>query len=193
MSTSNLKETGYVCSEGGPLLIADAADARLWEMNFDGSDYERACFLFEEMTDTPGAVLSLNGNNGVVWELGGAGVGHVFNMGKEHIVIIRTWPSNPETVDKLLSDLARLPLQTLVALGDLIVHSGVLAVMWSAESGASITSLEVSPDGRPSGDMVTGCSVLLMNMNTGNYSCFHDEVQVYGNQARRCHLLLQTE
>lgn len=86
--------------------------------------------------------------------------------------------------------IAEIPSCVEVAIGSLEIGSGVLAIMWSAESGECIQSLDVADYGRPTGPMSTGSSALLIKVPRGRYLCLHDELSLEdGQSAVRCNLM----
>ena len=184
-----------VDSEGGPFLIADATIAREWRgSDGDGSDYECACQVFSTDPEPPGALIAVGLGQALLWELYGAGTGDVFVDERGNVTIIRAWLDEPDggnAADELraITALVLLPLNEPVDLGSLEITSGVLAILWSPESGECIESLDVEENERPTGEMATDSSGLLVRVAKGSYSCLHDEFELADVSARRCHLV----
>ncbi len=197
-----MKYLDNVDSEGGPFLVADAKVARDWHgAEEDGSDYNRACRMFLTDPDIPGGLISVGLERALVWETGGAGTGDVFLDNQDHLIIVRAWLdelSDAGDADELktVTALAEVPLNEATNIGSLRITSGVLAILWSPENGECIESLDISSLGddkseRPSGDMTTDASGLLVAIEIGNYTCLHDEIELGNASARRCHLIKQ--
>lgn len=187
----------YVDSEGGPFLMADAIIMRDWHgSDGDGSDYERACRALRADPEPPGALISVGLEQALVWNPYGAGTGDVFINERGDLTIIRSWLDEPDgasTDDELktVTTLAELPLGEVTAFGSLRITSGVLAILWAPESGECIEVLDVEESERPTGEMATGSSGLLVRVAKGSYSCMHDEFELADVSARRCHLIKQ--
>ena len=189
-----------VDSEGGPFPVADAEGIRIWRGAEEGSpEYEDTCQLFLTDPEPPGVFISVGTQDVLLWEPHGAGTGDVFVNQQGNIIIIRAWLDEPveaDTDDELavVSALVSLPLNEPIELGTLEISSGVLAILWSPESGecietSDIDSLEISESARPSGEMSSDSSGLLVRMAAGSYTCFHDEVELGESSARRCHIV----
>lgn len=189
MSIPNLIKLGYVCSEGGPILLGDAGDIRYWESDGSGADYEKACTVFER-EDVFGGTVLVNAHKGIVWEMGGAGTGNIF-LSKEAIMIVRSWTDGIEENPDFLSTIIEMPMETSTSIGEIEIYSETLAIMWAAECGQCITLDDIglgllSSGQRPSGDMVTGCSAFIVGVKNGVYQCLHNEIQINQYSARRC-------
>jgi len=191
-----------VDSEGGPFLIADATVMIEWHgSDGDGSDYQHACDVLMTAPQLPAVLLPVGSGQALVWETEGAGTGNVFIKRRGELVIVRAWldESDGDDADDELESimaLAELPLNEPITLGSLNITSGVLAILWSPENGECIESLDISSLGddkseRPSGDMTTDASGLLVAIEIGNYTCLHDEIELGNASARRCHLIKQ--
>ncbi len=186
-----------VDSEGGPFLLADATVARDWRgSDGDGSDYERACRVLLADPEPPGALIFVGLEQALVWDPYGAGTGDVFMNARGDLTIIRAWLDEPDGASsddelKTVTTLAELPSGEATALGSLRITSGVLAILWAPESGECIEALDVEENERPTGEMATGSSGLLVRVAKGSYSCLHDEFELADVSARRCHLIRQ--
>ena len=64
-----------------------------------------------------------------------------------------------------------------------------LGTITSPESGECIESLDIRDSERPSGDMATDSSGLLVRVANGHYESLHDEIELAEVSARRCHLI----
>lgn len=192
-----MKYIGNVDSEGGPFLVVDATLARHWRgSDGDGSDYERACDTLRADSEPPGALIPIGVGQAIVWEPYGAGTGDVFMDDQGNVTIIRAWLDEPDganTDDELraVTALVVLPLNEPINLGSLEITSGVLAILWSPESGECIKSLNIEESERPIGEMSSDSSGLLVRVAKGNYACLHDEFELADVSARRCHLIKQ--
>ena len=178
-----MKHLGYINTEGGPLLIADAAVAKFWEGTYgDGADYKRACKVFDDEPDVEGGAININNQAGLLWEMDGAGTADVFMS--DHLVIVRTWPTD-QSENTTPSLLANEPLQNSFELGNLTVDTGAIAVFWAAENGKNIQPLKVPPIKTA----IPHNSGLITRVDNGTYSCLHDEVETKLGVARRLHLI----
>ena len=89
-----MKQLGYINAEGGPLLIMDASVSHSWKgIEGDGCDYKEACKLFDVNPSIEGGPISIDGETGMLWEMKGPGTADAFM--NDHLVIVRTWPTNP--------------------------------------------------------------------------------------------------
>ena len=196
-SSNVMRYIDSVNSEGGPFLLADAIVMRDWHgSGGDGSDYERACQLLQSDPEPPGALLPIGVGKALVWDPYGAGTGDVFMDEQGGLTIIRAWLDEHEgasTDDELrtVTTLATLPPTGATSLGSLKITCGVLAILWAPESGECIEALNVDESERPTGEMATDSSGLLVRIATGNYTCLHDEFELEKVSARRCHLIKQ--
>lgn len=189
-----MKYLHEVSAEGGPLLIADAAVARGWRgiEGGDASDYRIACEMFDRDT-VQGCALTIGSGQGMVWDMEGAGVADVFALDSTHVVVVRAWLDDSVNADdfETVSRLAELPLRNALDFGSIKITSGALAILWATENGSCIGLLDIPANWRPTGEMSSESSGLLVSMPQGLYSCLHDYVQVDGSEARRCHILRQ--
>ncbi len=177
-----------VDSEGGPFLLADATDARNWQgTEGDGSDYERIDDIL--LDGMPAAMIPLGDGQALLWEPDGPGTGDVYYK-DGRFMLLRVWINNPSDLNAV-DALSDLPLVNATHLGELEIASGTVAVLWTPESGESISLLDdVSTNSQSPGGAETDFSGLLVRVPKGRYSCLHDEVTIGSESARRCHLVL---
>ena len=196
-SITKFRPLDTVSSEGGPLLIADAATAQNWrcfdEDKNEGGDYQLACDALNAAPTLPGLELQISVSRFVVWEMGGSGTANVLRISGSEIMIVRTWLDEGNGLPTIL-ELAALPVRKRHHFADLTVHCGVLAILWAPESGTCIETsdiLEIEDFQEPSGDIAISGSSLLVKLSNGNYSLFHDEVELASDEsALRCHIEL---
>ncbi len=197
-STAKFRPLGTVSSEGGPLLIADAETAQNWrgfdeDEDEENGDYQLACDALDAVPSSPGVALKIGDANFVVWEMGGSGVADVMRISASEIMIVRTWLDEGNGLPTTM-ELVAFPASERSHFADLTVHCGVLAILWAPENGscilpADITEIEDCQE--PSSDIAINGSSLLVRLSNGNYSFFHDEVELEtGESARRCHIEL---
>lgn len=170
---------GFVSSEGGPYLIADAATARSWR-GIDGPDYNELCSRLDERADGVLNEFRLSALRFVTWEPG-VGVADVL-LEKDQVVLV--YPSN-----------SRIELPAPMAAGCLEVEvevaSGVLAVLWAPESGECITDedLTIHEARAPSGLLAINESSLLVPVASGVYRCFIIFSEIDGQNVKGLALL----
>lgn len=181
-----MPNTVHISSEGGPLIIADAEVMRSWS-GVDGSDYERACEFFESNPSIEGGDMDVGHNNGILWEMNGAGTAYVFQSSGGGYTIIRAWLSDPENEDAI-KQLASEPTNNPVELGELTLTSKSMAIMWAAENGACILPEDIGREGRPSGEMAVDDAGYILALPQERYQLWHDEITNNQGLARRCHL-----
>ena len=188
-----MENLGYVSSEGGPLLIADAAIARNWQgATLDNvDDYQRACEIFDADSEVQGEFIPIAESRGLIWDMGGAGTSDIFLKDSAHLVIVRAWLDDTDDEEKAISDLAHTPLREYKDLGSLEVKTGLVAILWAPESGQCIEATDISG----SAVSIDGTSIdgsgLLVKLERGAYKCLHDEFTGKHGDARRCHLIKQ--
>ncbi len=85
---------GWINAEGGPLLLIDPALAPFWQGS-SGTDYDRACGLFDANSGIEGTPISVGAGKGILWEMGGPGTAHVFREDETHYIVVRPWPTDP--------------------------------------------------------------------------------------------------
>lgn len=181
-----LDRLGSVGSEGGPLLLADAAAVRTWS-GAEGPDYRLACAPFDRDSALEGIELLLGGHRGVLWEMAGAGVADVYRVLGGGFMLVRYWLMDPHSSAERLS-LASQAVGRQTPLGRLTLSTGFACVMWAA-----ITGEEVEPG--PGSAAVEGVqnsegTSLVFAAAPGEYECLHDSVSTeQGGRARRCHFM----
>ena len=121
---------GVVSTEGGPLLIADRELASGWTGAL-GTDYQRACDLFDADPDMPGGPVALDGGWGLLWDMP-TGTAEVWRRGAAQLTISRPWVDPEEDVSE---QLANLPRRRSVPFGQLEIRSGWMLIVWAAPSG----------------------------------------------------------
>jgi len=185
-----LKHLGYINTEGGPILVMDASLCRFWRgAAGDGTDYLRVCQSFDRNPNQAGAPISIGDSHAMLWEMEGAGTADAFI--NDHLVILRTWPCDPRD-NTVPRKLAAEPLATGSELGQIQVPTGILVILWAAENGDCVKSLDVSENGRPAGNMAMGSAGLILRLGKGIYNCVHDRLETSLGTARRLHLYFTT-
>lgn len=179
----NMRELNYVNTEGGPLLLVDAKFGHLWT-GIDGSDYDRACEIFNSNPLLEGGLISIGDGSGLLWEMSGAGTAHVFSSSNADLIIVRTWPINASRSDipKLMANEA---IQNPKKLGCFNLISEFLLILWAAENGDCVEGIDFSA-GRPSGEMAIDTSGAIVKLAPSRYECWHDEIKNDLGVARRC-------
>jgi hypothetical protein len=175
---------GWVSSEGGPLLVADAPIAQIWEAESTGEFYERACLFFEN-SNSDGGPIEIGPGVGVLWEFHGAGSAAVFQH-EEGFTIVRDWYYSDDEA-ATTSNFANQEEKSPVFLGELVVESESLAIFWAAETG-SIFVKRTDSNEYDVVDSTTGDSAMIVKLPKGLYSCLHDTVELPSGYARRFHL-----
>ena len=174
-------------TEGGSLLIADATVAQKWRgTEGDGKDYDRASKFTD---DSPAQIIDIDHELAIAWDVEGEGTVDVFND-KQRTLIVRAWLDDEGGIGEI-TKLAKLPLINGINIGSVEITSGILAILWSAESGECIESLDIDQHARPTGEMATDSSGLLIRIANGRYLFVHDEVEIKDDTALRCHIILQ--
>lgn len=165
----------------------DASVSHSWKgIEGDGCDYKEACKLFDVNPSIEGGPISIDGETGMLWEMKGPGTADAFM--NDHLVIVRTWPTNPSDTTASLY-FANEPILNPFELGRLTIRTGVIAILWATENGQCVQSLNIPLNGRPTGPMAIGTSGLIAGIEKGNYRCLHDQVEARVGMARRFHLL----
>jgi hypothetical protein len=170
---------GVVSTEGGPLLIADRELAAGWTGAF-GTDYQRACDLFDADPDVPGGPVALNGGWGMVWDMP-TGTAEVWRRGAAQLTISRPWVDPDDVTSGQLAD---EPPRRAARFGQLEIRSGWLLIVWAAEEGreASFTA----PGDGVALDLSIGHAGLIVAVPVGQYALAHDEVEIASGSSRRC-------
>ncbi len=150
---------GFVSSEGGPYLIADAASARNWR-GIDGPDYDELCSQMDAHTDGVLNEFRLPSSTLLTWEPG-AGVADVLvDTGR----VVLAHPSDARVELPASMDLVGI---------DVMVESGVLAILWAPENGECIKDQDfaIQKARPPSGLLAVDGSSLLVPVVSGIYRC----------------------
>lgn len=183
----DMKPIFEVSGEGGPLLLVDARAARSWRGADEGSgDYEKLCQSFDANDDLEGFEIVVEAHPAVSWEMAGGGTAYVFQLGGGQLRLVRAWLG--EDTDEELEQLAALEAPERVAIGDIDVSSGVLALLWAPESGETIPG-ELSKDFAEVEDTAMGGSAFVLKVAHRRYRCWHDEVSTNTSNARRLTLI----
>jgi len=178
---------GYINAEGGPLLLMDSVLVPYWK-GIEESDYNRACAIFDNNPEIQGAEIDIGPGRGVLWEMQGAGTADVFKHSESHICVTRIWPHDPKD-SRAPQLIAEQPLRRDHHIGDLLVESGVLVILWAPENGSGIKLLPDAAVSRPTGDMAIDTAGLIVRVPRSSFSCFHDTVEVPAGVGRRLHLV----
>jgi hypothetical protein len=178
---------GYIDAEGGPLLVADSSLVSYWK-GIEGEDYARACALFDSNPETEGAEIDIGTGKGIVWEMQGAGTADVFKHSESHLCITRIWPHNLKD-SRAPQLIAEQPFRSDRRIGNLLVESGVLVILWAPENGSSIRLLPDAAVSRPTGDMAIDTAGLVVRVSRSFFACFHDYVETSAGNGRRLHLI----
>jgi hypothetical protein len=172
---------GHVSTEGGPLLVGDRDDVVSWRgVEEPGDDYRRACEVLDLQPTAGGGTVPVGAGAGVIWDMP-TGTAHVWRRRPNEIVISRAWVDADQN---MASFLASLPLEDPVPLGDLIVRSGWIVVLWAAAEGAGVA--DVAPSDALSLSLVIGNDALIASLGASRYVCYRDEVADGDSSARRC-------
>lgn len=168
---------GFVSSEGGPYLIADAGVARNWR-GIDGPDYDELCLQLDARA---GGVLSefrFPALRFLTWEPG-VGVADVL-LESDQVVLV--YPSNSRI---------ELPAPMGAAGLEVEITSGVLAVLWAPENGDCIKDQDfaIKEARPPSGLLAIDGSSLLVPVVSGVYLCSIISSEIDGQGVRGLALL----
>jgi hypothetical protein len=181
-------QLGSVSTEGGPLLVADLSVALTWRgTDGDGRDYQRACDLLERDPFARGTFIEVAGREALLWDMP-TGTADVWRRGDGALVLNRTWVDNR---DSELNFPLRLPPVNLRLLGQLVVRTGWLAVLWAAESGRDIE--RISPRDGLALNLSVGNAGLLAVLPNGVYNCLHDEIEDGIAKAMRCWMVTESQ
>lgn len=177
---------GWINAEGGPLLLMDMALAEYWE-GCAGTDYLRACALFDENPLLEGMPISVGTGEGILWEMSGPGVAHVFRDDDTHYVIVRPWATDPSNSEAPLV-MAEQPWTPETRIGELSSGSGELLIFWAAEEGRAAKTMSTAEPNQRRGETAIEDSGLLLRVVASRFRCFHDEVETFVGIGRRLHL-----
>jgi hypothetical protein len=179
---------GYINAEGGPLLVADSVLVPYWK-GIEGPDYDRARAIFDDSPEIEGAAINIGPGRGLLWEMQGAGTADVFKNSESHICVTRIWPHDPRDSTAPQS-IAGRPVGHEEYIGDLLVESGRLTILWAAEDGSRLgLPSDAVHVGRPTGDMAIDTAGLVMRVSRSHFACFHDYVETSVGNGRRLHLI----
>lgn len=180
---------GLINAEGGPIIVGDALVLSQWT-GVEGTDYDRACALFDADPKLEGAEIKVGMGDAIVWEMEGGGTAFVFRATQFHHIVVRLWPTDP--LDKEAPHvIADQPFKPTTRLGALPIESGILAILWAAEDGTTIelpTSIEA---GHPTGEMALEDAGLVIRVTPKAFVCFHDRVETPVGIGRRLHLVAE--
>ena len=187
--TTTVERIGYVSTEGGPLLVGDLDLARSWRGAFgDGADYGRACQALETAAGARGVQIEVNGKPAIVWDMP-TGIAEVWRLTANSLVLSRPWFADNVDVDLVGYQLATLPAQTQVVLGNLDLSSGWLLVMWAAEDGGDV--IHIDPIDGLTLNLSVGDAGVIAALPAGRYACYHDEVGDGSSTSQRCLIVAQ--
>lgn len=182
-----MKHLFTINTEGGPLLCVDAGCGTHWRgAESPSSDYENLCAIFDSSPQLAATIISIGGCPSVAWEMAGAGTADVFRGDDGCIRVVRAWldDDTPQELEKLASAHA----STHVEIGEVEIPSGIIALMWSPESGQRIPlSLEQGFQRVPGTSV--GESAWVFKAAKQRYRCCHDEIAVGKSKARRLTLV----
>lgn len=182
-----MKHIGYVDSEGGPLLIADADFARSWKgSETSDSDYNRAC---EQLDDRAAIIFSFGSGHGTVWDRD-PGTTDVFISDFQYIVLVGAVLDEDDEDENstIISYLASIQATNSEHIGEMDINSGVIAILWSSEDGDYIMTTDTLTSARPEGIMSADSSGVLVRVNPGKYRVTCDTVELDEASAVRCHI-----
>lgn len=186
-----MKHIGYINTEGGPLILIDAFLAPKWKgIEEDGTDYKRACSLFDSNQILEGGIIPIEDSHALLWEMEGAGTADVFKKDENHFFIVRTWPVNPQD-ESFAESLAEMTPENLIEIGELLVPSNNLVILWATESGKCVESVEISKSGLSNDSRGIGDSGFIFPLRSHHVRCFHDKVETNRGLGRRLHIIAQ--
>lgn len=174
-------------AEGGPLLCLDARAAAVWKGAENGArDYAELCAKIDAQPYFSAAVIPIVGTSGVVWEMEGAGTADVFIQSDGRVEIVRAWLTE-DTAEELAKLTERKPVSR-VELGVIDIPSGVVAVLWAAESGRGMPQQMDAAFKRIVGTAINE-SAFAVNVANRRFSCWDERVEIGESQARRLTLV----
>ena len=181
-----MEKLGSVSSEGGPLLVVEAAAGGSWR-GISADDYERACTALDAASPGGAAVVRVGDRSGIVWDRGGAGTADVFRW-SGGLVLVRWWGPDVESGP---------PVSTLgveagrrAQVGVIDVSLPLILILWATEDGRDIIGLPAPAEGPVVGDLSVDGSGLVAGCEPGRYEVVEDEFSVDGYDGLRCWLML---
>jgi hypothetical protein len=182
-----LNPIASINAEGGPLLLLDARAATSWRGALDESkDYENLCAVFDAQPDLQGYETVIGAQRAVAWEMVGGGTADVFQLGGGRLRVVRAWIE--EDTSEELEQLALADATTCVAIGDIHVPFGLLAVLWAPESGEPVPT-DISGDLQYVEETAVNNSAVVIKVAHQHYRCWHDTVSIKTSSARRLTLI----
>lgn len=183
----DVKPSIYINAEGGPLLLVDAHAATSWRGALDESkDYETLCAKFDANRDLEGFATVIDAQKSVAWEMVGGGTAFLFQLGGGQLRLIRAW-MDEDTMEEL-EQLALVDAAQCVAIGDIDVPSGLLAVLWAQESGEPVPH-DISGEFESVAGTAMDNSTVVLRVAHHHYRCWHDTVSINTSSARRLTLI----
>jgi hypothetical protein len=184
-----MERLGILASEGGPILLMDAAHATAWH-GTNSSDYERACDLLDGPPSKRWVEIPLGSWMALLWEIGGEGIADVFRLAPDRHVIVKSW-TGPDEKDReaAVRELAAMPAESPIPVGSVDLASGVLLLLYAVEDGAAITNLQGAPPVQVKGSgLAFSNSGLTLAVSPGVLRCVQDEVKSTRGSALRLHI-----
>jgi hypothetical protein len=127
-----LSHIASVSTEAGPLVILDRVGLPHWT-GFGGGNYDDLCAWLDNHPESVGVTVTIKGNIGFGWDIGGAGTADIYRADNGDILLYRAWAEVGET------GRPDPPVLTgEVDVGELVVTTGEVVVFWSAENGAEV-------------------------------------------------------
>lgn len=180
---------GTVSSEGGPLLLVDAASAGAWS-GIDGADYDRASTLLDEPDHADGGEIAVGQAMGVLWEQGGAGTAYVFRV-RDRIALVRWWGPNPDAEPS--GELLDLPAKEQHRLGELRLSTPRLLILWATENAGEVLGLPAPPAGPAVGDLSVAGAGFVADFGPGRFDVVHESFDGPDGPGRRCWLTRRSD
>jgi hypothetical protein len=176
---------GTVTSEGGPFLLADAREVRRWQGNCS-NHYQLLGDALSAAGPTLGLRWSLGEYEATIWQPEGPGTAEVFSVSDDSLLLVLglffdgDWAHGIRTA-------AAAPAGQTDEVGEIDLPSGVLAILWSPESGRCVLDADISGGNtRPTGGLTFDESGLLTRLPRGRYRCLADIVAITQGEAVRC-------
>jgi hypothetical protein len=173
--------TGYVNSEGGPLLMVDLARAGAWR-GVEGGDYDAFIQTIDEAEDWVGSLLPIGGSKGFLWSSSPGTTDIWCDELSDEVLLAKALIDDEEEIGRL----AHAPWSVWTTHGIIDVASGWLLILWAPESGEDV---EVgSPRHALQIDASVGGSGLIVRCQPGQYEVETDVIFSPNAQAERCRL-----